>query len=71
MEKPVLVSVIVPIYGVEAYIANCAHSLMRQSYPHIQFIFVNDGTPDRSMEVLADAPSSLPLWLILVRRWMR
>ena len=47
------VSVIVPIYGVEAYIGECARSLMAQTYPDIEFIFVNDGTPDRSMEVLS------------------
>ena len=46
------VSVIVPVYAVEAYIAQCAESLMVQTYPAIEFIFVNDGTPDRSMEVL-------------------
>lgn len=46
------VSVIVPIYGVEPYIAQCARSLFAQTYPHIQFIFVDDGTPDRSVSVL-------------------
>lgn len=48
-----LVSVIVPIYGVEDYIARCARSLMAQTYKDVEFIFVNDGTPDRSMEILA------------------
>ena len=48
------VSVIVPIYGVEAYIGQCARSLMAQSYSDVEFIFVNDGTPDRSMEVLSE-----------------
>ena len=46
------VSVIVPVYGVEPYIAKCARSLFAQTYPEIQFIFVDDGTPDRSIEVL-------------------
>jgi glycosyltransferase involved in cell wall biosynthesis len=46
------VSVIVPVYGVEAYIGKCARSLFAQTYPHIQFIFVDDGTPDRSVDVL-------------------
>lgn len=58
-EKP-LVSVIVPIYGVEAYIGRCAESLMAQTYPAIQFIFVNDGTEDRSMEVLAGVLKQYP-----------
>ena len=51
--KPITISLIAPIYGVEAYIASFAHSVLGQSYPHIQYIFVNDGTKDASMEVLA------------------
>lgn len=59
MKQP-LVSVIVPIYGVEPYIAQCAESLMKQTYPCIQYIFVNDGTKDRSMEVLAEVLARYP-----------
>lgn len=50
--RPITISIIAPIYGVERYIAKFADSVLSQSYPHIQFIFVNDGTKDRSMEVL-------------------
>ena len=46
------VSLITPIYRVEPYIAKYARSLFAQTYPEIQFIFVDDGTPDRSIEVL-------------------
>ena len=49
-----IVSVIVPFYGVEKYIAQCAESLLSQTYPHIQYIFVNDGSKDRSAEVLSN-----------------
>lgn len=45
-------SIIVPIYGVEKYIERCARSLFCQKYERIQFIFVNDGTKDRSIEIL-------------------
>ena len=48
------VSLIVPIYGVEPYIGKCADSVLSQTYPYIQFIFVNDGTRDRSMEILRE-----------------
>ena len=48
----ITISLIVPIYGVEQYIAEFADSVLRQSYPHIQYIFVNDGTKDASMEIL-------------------
>ena len=52
--KPVGISIIAPIYGVEQYIVECAESLLSQSYPHIEFIFVNDGTKDRSIELLEE-----------------
>ena len=55
-----LVSVIVPIYGVEAYIARCARSLLSQTWQEAEFIFVNDGTRDRSMEVLAEVLAEYP-----------
>ena len=47
-------SLIVPVYGVEKYIARFAESAFGQTYNDIQFIFVNDGTKDRSMEILHD-----------------
>lgn len=51
-ENIVTISLVVPIYGVEQYIAEFADSVLGQSYPHIQYVFVNDGTKDASMEVL-------------------
>ena len=51
MEGP-LVSVIVPVYGVEQYIGRCAASLFQQTYQNIEFIFVDDGSPDNSVDVL-------------------
>lgn len=52
MNNPITISIIAPIYGVENYIVEFAESLLSQSYPHIEFIFVNDGTKDNSMELL-------------------
>ena len=46
------ISLIAPIYGVEPYIRQFAESALGQTYDDIQFIFVNDGTKDRSMEIL-------------------
>lgn len=51
-EKQPKVSIIVPIYNVEQYIEQCVRSLMEQTLGNIEFIFVNDCTPDDSMTVL-------------------
>lgn len=47
-----LVSIIIPIYNVESYIERCARSLYEQSYTNVEYIWVNDATPDNSIEVL-------------------
>lgn len=53
MKKNILVSVIVPVYGVEKYIERCARSLFEQTMTEgIEFIFVDDATPDKSIEIL-------------------
>ncbi len=49
-----MVSVIVPIYNVENYIHQCAVSLFSQSYDNIQFVFVDDGSMDHSIDILED-----------------
>ena len=54
------VSVIVPIYGVEAYIERCAVSLFEQTLDDIEYIFVNDCTPDNSMTILSEVLSRYP-----------
>lgn len=46
------ISLVAPVYGVEKYIAKFAESVLDQTYQDIQFIFVNDGTKDRSMDIL-------------------
>ena len=55
------VSVITPIYNVEPYIERCARSLMEQTLADVEFIFVDDCSPDDSIgvlrRVLAEYPS--------------
>ena len=41
------ISVIVPIYKVEAYLAQCIDSIIHQSYHDLEIILVDDGSPDR------------------------
>lgn len=46
-----LVSVIVPVYGAEAYLPACIDSICRQSYPYIQIVLVDDQSPDRCPDI--------------------
>lgn len=59
MQTP-LVSIIVPIFNVEQHIGECIDSLLSQSYSSIEYIFVDDASPDNSMlildNILADYP---------------
>ena len=50
-----MVTVIIPVYNVEKYISDCLESVRRQTLKNIEILVVNDGTPDRSMEVIASA----------------
>ena len=54
------VSVIIPVYKVEAYAERCARSLMEQTFPDIEFIFVDDCSPDKSVEILKDVMKEYP-----------
>lgn len=48
LKDKMLVSVIVPIYNAEKYLAACVDALLVQSYTHIEILLVNDGSEDRS-----------------------
>lgn len=50
--SPCLVTICVPVYGAEKYIGRCAESVFGQTYANLECVFVDDGTPDHSMEVV-------------------
>lgn len=47
----VLISIVVPIYKVEAYLHKCVQSLIHQSINNIEIILVDDGSPDRCPDI--------------------
>ncbi len=51
---PPIVSVIVPIYGVENYLHKCVDSILEQSFENFELILVDDGSPDNCPTICDD-----------------
>ena len=54
------VSVIIPVYGVEKYIERCARSLFEQTLDDLEYLFIDDCTPDKSIEILKNVLEEYP-----------
>lgn len=54
------VSVIIPVYGVGKYIERCARSLFEQTMDDIEYVFVDDCSPDHSISVLKSIMEEYP-----------
>ena len=52
MENNIKVSILVPFFKVEKYVGKCVESLLTQTYQNIEYVFVNDASPDNSMEII-------------------
>ena len=59
-DKFMKVSILVPVYNVEKYFARCLETLFSQTYSDIEYVFVNDCTPDKSMYVLQETLEKYP-----------
>lgn len=53
-----LVSVLVPIYNVEQYLGKTLDSIFTQTYQNVEYVFVNDCSPDNSLGVLKESINS-------------
>jgi glycosyltransferase involved in cell wall biosynthesis len=47
-------SIIIPVYNVEKYLAECLESVIQQTFKDIEIICVNDGSTDNSLEILTE-----------------
>ena len=56
----VKVSIIVPVYNVEAYIARCLQSLVDQTLDEIEIVVVNDGSTDQSQSIIDQFQKDYP-----------
>lgn len=54
MDNNELVTIVVPIYNVEKYLANCIESILCQTYKNLEILLIDDGSTDNS-GVIADS----------------
>lgn len=55
-----LLSIIIPVYQVEAYLKRCVDSVLAQKFQSYEIILVNDGSPDSSPEICDDYAQQYP-----------
>lgn len=65
MEK---ISVIVPVYNVEKYIENCITSLLAQTYDNFEVLIVDDGSPDKSIEIAKEMAENDSRFIFLTKK---
>ncbi len=52
MKRQPLVSVLMPVYNGEKYLAEAIESILQQTYTHFEFVIVNDGSTDTSEQII-------------------
>ena len=58
------VTVVVPVYNVERYLALCLQSICAQNYKNLEVILVNDGSTDNSLAIAREFQAKLDLHII-------
>lgn len=64
MNRPV-VSVIMPVYNTDSYLFEAVSSILNQTFKELEFIVVNDGSTDRSLEILRDFEKNDPRVILI------
>lgn len=59
MKKEPLVSVIIPVYNGEKYVASCLDNMMTQTYKKMEIIVIDDGSKDNSTKIICEYPVKL------------
>lgn len=52
LNNPVILSIIIPVYGTEKFLERCINSVINQSYKEIEIIIVNDFSPGNCKEIV-------------------
>ena len=67
MEK-IKISVIIPVYNVEKYLRECLESILNQTFQDFEIICVDDGSTDRSLDILQEYKRKDDRFVILQQR---
>lgn len=60
-----LISIVVPVYNVEAYIEHCIQNILSQTYRNLEVIIVNDGSPDNSIKIAKELTKDDPRFIYI------
>ena len=62
------ISVIVPVYNVEKYLAECLDSIINRTLQEIEIICVNDGSTDNSLQILEEYAQKMLESKLLIKK---
>jgi len=68
MKNNPLISVIMPSYNAEAYLADTVTCVFEQSYPNIELIVVDDGSTDKCPEILSELDQKYPALTVFYQK---
>ena len=61
-------SIIVPVYNVEKYISRCLDSLVNQDYDNYEIIIIDDGSPDKSIDIVKEYSLKYPNLISIINQ---
>ncbi|HEX5026205.1 MAG TPA: glycosyltransferase family 2 protein, partial [Agriterribacter sp.] len=63
MEELPLVSIITIVYNGEKFIEKCIQSVLDQSYPNIEYIVIDGGSSDHTVDIIERYTASIKHWI--------
>ena len=68
LSEEIAISIIIPVYNVEKYLRECLDSLLNQTFQDFEIICVDDGSTDKSLEILQEYKRKDDRFVILQQR---